>query len=66
MVSFSDGGWLMMIVVALPFLQKTIVFLYPIGVYGLLYVFSFLGINWSKLMMGVYFPPQVPDGSIDG
>lgn len=45
---------------ALPFLQRTAVFLYPIAAYVLFYLISLLaGFNWSRAILAAYFPEEV-------
>jgi len=41
---------------ALPFLQHTEVFLYPIGIYGILYILSLFFFNISSFSLSLYFP----------
>lgn len=42
--------------IALPFLTNTVVFLYPIGVYIIIYLLSFFGFDMSFTMLSLYFP----------
>jgi hypothetical protein len=42
-------------IIALPFLARTEVLLYPIGVFAILFVASLFGVNISQTVIGFYF-----------